>query len=228
MLSSLLKCGNSNENQIDNGSPTGQCSCLNATAYNFRIAYIIELLHLSKDKKSSALGCLSLCDAVFRCKPPCVVLCNFIHTATSWFTQDWYLASSFPLYQLVGVQAIVAGGLFYFCAHCRSAKSHDSLPVKPTGFFLLLGQIQSAWRTERNPCCCHQAGSNRWPRLSQTRTRLPWERNTCSCLDLFFDFQLAGSLLCASNQWYDFDGTRVPAFSIPERFCRHPAMPQWL
>uniref|UniRef100_A0A672M2C0 Fibroblast growth factor n=1 Tax=Sinocyclocheilus grahami TaxID=75366 RepID=A0A672M2C0_SINGR len=41
-------------------------------------------------------------------------------------------------------------GLFYFCAHCRSAKSHDRLPVKPTGCFLLLGQIQA-------PCTRGQA-----------------------------------------------------------------------
>lgn len=93
----------------------GQCSCLNI------------IFGSLKRSELCAWMSLSLCDAVFLCKPPCAVLCNFIHAATSWFTQDWYLASPFPLYQLVGVRAIVAGGLFYFCAHCRSAKSHDRL-----------------------------------------------------------------------------------------------------
>lgn len=211
MLTSLSESANRHEKRINSGSPRP----VFMLKYNFRIF---------QKKQTLPYGCLSLCDAVFRCKPPCVVLCNFIHAATSWFTQDWYLASPFPLYQLVGVRAIVAGGLFYFCAHCRSAKSHDRLPVKPTGCFLLLGQIQSAWRAEWNPWAptrrTHAVATK--PALTDDRDILKRGQKDTARFD--FNVQLTGSLTNDTSLM----GPRVPALSIPARFCRHPAMPQWL
>lgn len=54
-------------------------------------------------------------------------LCNFIHAAVSHFTQGRYLfVCPFPLYQLVGVQPIVATSFFYICAHSEQRRSVGS------------------------------------------------------------------------------------------------------
>uniref|UniRef100_A0A669CW52 Fibroblast growth factor n=1 Tax=Oreochromis niloticus TaxID=8128 RepID=A0A669CW52_ORENI len=57
-------------------------------------------------------------------------LCNFIHAAVSHFTQGRYLfVCPFPLYQLVGVQPIVATSFFYICAHSEQRRSVGSAAV---------------------------------------------------------------------------------------------------
>lgn len=144
------------------------------TAYNFRIAYIFELLDLSKEKKS-ALGCLSLCDAVFGCKPPCVVLCNFIHTANSTDTFP-------PLFLCINWSGFV---LLFKEGSFISVHTVDQRNLTIASLWNLLAFFSSSvryslFREQRgthahrqpNPRCCHAAGSNRWPRLFPSTTQL--------------------------------------------------------
>lgn len=61
----------------------GECPWPSAQCIIFQC--IIGLLGLSKGerRRNSALRRLVLCDAVFRNKPLCVMLCNFIYAALS-------------------------------------------------------------------------------------------------------------------------------------------------
>ena len=128
--------------------------------------------------------------------PVCVALCNFIHAALSWFTQARYLvASPSPLYQLVGVQPIVAASFFYICAHCRSAKSHDSLqpPSRIHKFLDHRGQTRGPMTpTGTDPRCCHSAAPHRWPQIYTGQTDGSGTTGKCFVYRIIAFFQGGG------------------------------------
>jgi len=132
---------------------------------------------------------LSLCDAVFLCKPPCVVLlCNFIHAATSWFTQDWYLASPFLCINWSGFGLLLQEGSF-ISAHTLSI-SEISRQARLADCFLLLGPIYSQ-------CVCLES------RVEPMSTTKPDDR------DALLKKDTASFLLKCwiTDKWNFFDGT---------------------